>query len=100
MESKNLSGKTGRFFLSCNHGKGKETETMRILKRGPPDGKKQQSNDLKIISRKEIKIMRKLKVYLDTSVISHLEQEDVPEKMEQTRKVWEILLYHGILSIW
>ena len=44
--------------------------------------------------------MRKLKVYLDTSVISHLEQEDVPEKMEQTRKVWEILLYHGILSIW
>ena len=37
------------------------------------------------------KIMRKLRVYLDTSVISHLEQEDVPEKMEQTRKVWEIL---------
>lgn len=35
--------------------------------------------------------MRKLRVYLDTSVISHLEQEDVPEKMEQTRKVWEIL---------
>ena len=25
--------------------------------------------------------MRKLKVYLDTSVISHLTQEDVPEKM-------------------
>ena len=35
--------------------------------------------------------MRKLRVYLDTSVISHLEQEDAPEKMEQTRKVWEIL---------
>ena len=35
--------------------------------------------------------MRKLKVYLDTSVISHLEQEDVPEKVEQTRKVWDIL---------
>ncbi len=34
--------------------------------------------------------MRKLRIYLDTSVISHLEQEDVPEKMEQTRKVWEI----------
>lgn len=34
--------------------------------------------------------MRKLRVYLDTSVISHLEQEDVPDKMEQTRKVWEI----------
>ena len=35
--------------------------------------------------------MRKLKIYLDTSVISYLEQEDVPQKMEQTRKVWEIL---------
>lgn len=35
--------------------------------------------------------MRKLKIYLDTSVISHLEQEDVPEKMEQTRQVWKIL---------
>lgn len=35
--------------------------------------------------------MRKLRIYLDTSVISHLAQEDVPEKMEQTRKLWEIL---------
>ena len=35
--------------------------------------------------------MRKLRIYLDTSVISHLEQEDVPEKMEQTRKLWDIL---------
>lgn len=32
--------------------------------------------------------MRKLKVYLDTSVISHLMQEDVPEKMADTRKLW------------
>lgn len=30
---------------------------------------------------------RKLKVYLDTSVISHLIQEDVPEKMADTRKL-------------
>lgn len=35
--------------------------------------------------------MKKLKIYLDTSVISHLEQNDVPEKMEQTKKLWEIL---------
>lgn len=35
--------------------------------------------------------MRKLRVYLDTSVISHLEQDDALEKMEQTRKFWEIL---------
>ena len=33
---------------------------------------------------------RKLKVYLDTSVISHLEQEDVPEKMADTRQLWEM----------
>ena len=33
---------------------------------------------------------RKLKVYLDTSVISHLMQEDVPEKMAHTWKLWEI----------
>lgn len=35
--------------------------------------------------------MKKLRVYLDTSVISHLNQEDVPEKMEQTRKLWKML---------
>ena len=33
--------------------------------------------------------MRKLKIYLDTSVISHLQQEDVPEKMQETRELWE-----------
>ena len=33
--------------------------------------------------------MRKLKVYLDTSVISHLLQEDVPEKMADTRQFAE-----------
>ena len=34
---------------------------------------------------------RKLKVYLDTSVISYLEQDDAPEKMADTRAVWEAL---------
>lgn len=34
-------------------------------------------------------IMRKLKIYLDTSVISHLQQEDVPEKMRETLELWE-----------
>lgn len=34
--------------------------------------------------------MQKLKVYLDTSVISHLMQEDVPGKMADTRKLWEM----------
>lgn len=34
--------------------------------------------------------MQKLKVYLDTSVISHLIQEDAPEKMADTRQLWEM----------
>lgn len=34
--------------------------------------------------------MRKLKVYLDTSVVIHLMQEDVAEKMADTRKLWEM----------
>lgn len=45
--------------------------------------------------------MKKLKIYLDTSVISYLEQEDVPEKMEQTRELWKILQigkYEVVLS--
>lgn len=33
--------------------------------------------------------MRKLKLYLDTSVISHLQQEDVPEKMQESLELWE-----------
>lgn len=33
--------------------------------------------------------MIKLKIYLDTSVISYLQQEDVPEKMWETRELWE-----------
>ncbi len=34
--------------------------------------------------------MQKLKVYLDTSVISHLMQEDVPEKMADTLELWDM----------
>ncbi|GHT00511.1 hypothetical protein AGMMS50276_26480 [Synergistales bacterium] len=33
--------------------------------------------------------MKKLKIYLDTSVISHLQQEDAPEKMRDTLALWE-----------
>ena len=32
---------------------------------------------------------RKLKVYLDTSVISHLYQLDAPEKMAETLALWD-----------
>jgi len=33
--------------------------------------------------------LRRLKIYLDTSTISHLQQEDVPEKMHETLELWE-----------
>ena len=34
--------------------------------------------------------MRKLKVYLDTSVVSYLYQLDTPEKMKDTLELWEL----------
>jgi len=33
--------------------------------------------------------MRKLKLYLDTSVISHLFSDDTPDKMADTTRLWE-----------
>lgn len=33
--------------------------------------------------------MRKIKVYLDTSVISYLPQEDSPERMKDTLELWK-----------
>lgn len=41
---------------------------------------------------------RKLKVYLDTSVISHLIQKDVPEKMADTRKLWQ-MFQDGVFDV-
>jgi predicted nucleic acid-binding protein len=35
--------------------------------------------------------MNKPKLYLDTSVISHLDQRDAPERMADTLELWEIL---------
>ena len=35
--------------------------------------------------------IRKIKVYLDTSVISYLDQQDAPEQMQETREVWELI---------
>ncbi len=37
------------------------------------------------------KIINKTKVYLDTSVISYLEQDDAPEQKQITRRIWNIL---------
>ena len=33
---------------------------------------------------------KKLKVYLDTSVISYLHQEDTPERMRDTQALWQM----------
>ena len=35
--------------------------------------------------------MKKLKIYLDTSVISHLLADDTPDKMADTHKLWQQL---------
>lgn len=35
--------------------------------------------------------MNKLKIYLDTSVISYLDQQDSPEQMKETQEVWDFL---------
>lgn len=37
--------------------------------------------------------MKKVKIYLDTSVISHILAEDTPEKMEDTHKLWAQIKY-------
>ena len=45
--------------------------------------------------------MKRLKIYLDTSVISHLDAPDVPEKQEDTRKLWDdiqIRKYEVVIS--
>lgn len=45
--------------------------------------------------------MRKLKIYLDTSVISHLDQVDAPDKMADTLLLWDEIkqgLYDVYLS--
>jgi len=34
--------------------------------------------------------LRKLKVYLDTSIVSYLDQQDAPDKMNETLRLWEL----------
>ena len=45
--------------------------------------------------------MKKLKIYLDTSTISHLDQQDAPDKMADTRNLWNMIksdYYDVVLS--
>ena len=37
--------------------------------------------------------MKKIKIYLDTSVIGYLDQQDDPEKMNDTLKLWNTIEY-------
>jgi len=39
--------------------------------------------------------MRKQKIYLDTSAVSHLDASDTPEKMADTLAFWEMLKENG-----
>jgi len=47
------------------------------------------------------KNMKKLKIYLDTSIIGYLYQETQPEKMADTQKLWEQIkngVYETVIS--
>lgn len=43
--------------------------------------------------------MKRLKVYLDTSVVSYLYQKDAPEKMQDTLSLWE-LFKEGVYEVY
>jgi predicted nucleic acid-binding protein len=43
--------------------------------------------------------MKKLRLYLDTSVISYLDQQDAPEKMAETLLFWEKLKTGGFEAV-
>jgi len=43
--------------------------------------------------------MRRMKIYLDTSVISHLDAPDTPEKMKDTIALWDILFRNTFLEV-
>jgi predicted nucleic acid-binding protein len=51
--------------------------------------------------QRTVNAMKKLKIYLDTSVVSHLDHEETSEKMQDTKKLWEYIKsdkYQAILS--
>lgn len=43
--------------------------------------------------------MNRIKIYLDTSVISYLDQKDAPEKMKETQDVWK-LFKNGVYEVY
>jgi hypothetical protein len=45
--------------------------------------------DKEICVRNGEQAMKKLRIYLDTSVVSHLKHEDTPDKMNDTVELWD-----------
>jgi len=43
--------------------------------------------------------MRRMRIYLDTSVISHLDAPDTPEKMRDTIELWDVLARNTSLEV-
>jgi hypothetical protein len=46
-------------------------------------------------------VIKKLRLYLETSVISHLDQRDVPLLMTETHKLWDLIRvgrYDAVIS--
>lgn len=43
--------------------------------------------------------MKKLKIYLDTSVISHLLAADAPDKMDDTKTLWQQIQYGRYMAV-
>lgn len=44
-------------------------------------------------------IVKKLKIYLDTSVISHLFADDTPDKMEDTSRFWANIIDENMMYL-
>ena len=48
-------------------------------------------NILEINGRKRYVMTNKIRVYIDTSIISYLDQQDMPDRMRETQEMWKIL---------
>ena len=46
-----------------------------------------------------VSALRKLKVYLDTSIVSYLDQQDAPDKMNETLRLWELFVRKSLMCI-
>ena len=54
------------------------------------EGRKEEVRRLGVYNSSLLTSHSSLKIYLDTSVISHLDQQDAPERMAETHKLWDV----------